>query len=327
MADAADASAEPLPLPLQAALDKFRAWVGEHLKGEEGETKIVAPLYHYTDGRGLKGILESGRIWFTDYRHLNDPSEVLQGMEFARDVARRLKASADARARLFLDCFIDMFRHENVEATLQFYIASFSRERDDLGQWRAYADNGRGFALGLAPRIFSVVEERPTDRPPEFVGLVRYTLEDAYALYEPPIREAAAIFLSEAVTNAALMADKSIGMLFMQSLVRELIASPIIWRSLTTKHPAYEHEQEVRIVVMGQPENLAPYVTTRLRGNEIVPYIAQPMSVREPDGIVEIVIGPAAPKDIERTLRTLLATLGLDPDIHISRSDIPYRVL
>lgn len=172
MADPDPGGGPALPLPLQAALDKFRTWVANYLKGEEGESQINAPLYHYTDGRGLKGILESGRIWFTDYRHLNDPSEVLQGMEFARDVARHLRASADPRARLFLDCFIDMFRHENIETTLQFYIASFSREHDDLGQWRAYADNGRGFAIGFAPHLFSVVEERPTDRPPEFVGPV-----------------------------------------------------------------------------------------------------------------------------------------------------------
>jgi hypothetical protein len=78
---------------------------------------------------------------------------------------------------------------------------------------------------------------------------------------------------------------------------------------------------------MGTPARLSPYVTTRLRGSEIVPFIPQPMAVRERDNIVEIVVGPAAPVDTERTLRTFLNSLGIDPDIHISRSDIPYRVL
>jgi hypothetical protein len=329
MVDASEATRRDasLPAPLQAAIDRFKAWVVEYLKGEEGENKIDVPLYHYTDGRGLKGIFESGRIWFTDYRHLNDPSEVLQGIDTAHYVALHLQRSADGRARLFLDTFIDMFRHKNIEATLQFYIASFSRARNDLAQWRAYADNGQGFAIGFSPHMFSLVENLPTDRPPEFVGAVRYTLEDVFTRYQPPILEAAAIFLDTVVGNDDLVRDRTIGKSFMEELARELIASPIIWRSLTTKHPAYEHEREVRLVIMGTPARLSPYVTTRLRGGEIVPFIPQPMAVRERDNIVEIVVGPAAPVDTERTLRTFLNSLGIDPDIHISRSDIPYRVL
>ena len=113
----------------------------------------------------------------------------------------------------------------------------------------------------------------------------------------------------------------------MDQFAREIIAQPLIWNCLTSKHPAYQHEQEVRLVIMGTPERLAPFVTTRYRGSEIVPYIPQPMPLREPGNILEIVVGPAAPTDTERTLRTMLGTLGIDPNVHICRSDIPYRAL
>jgi hypothetical protein len=136
------------------------------------------------------------------------------------------------RARLFLDTFIDMFRHKNIEATLQLYIASFSRARNDLAQWRAYADNGQGFAIGFSPHMFSLVENLPTDRPPEFVGAVRYTLEDVFTRYQPPILEAAAIFLDTVVGNDDLVRDRTIGKSFMEELARELIASPIIGEAL-----------------------------------------------------------------------------------------------
>ena len=33
-------------------------------------------LWHYTTSGGLMGILESQRLWATDYRHLNDSSEL-----------------------------------------------------------------------------------------------------------------------------------------------------------------------------------------------------------------------------------------------------------
>lgn len=95
---------------------------------------------------------------------------------------------------------------------------------------------------------------------------------------------------------------------------------------MTTKHPAYEHEQEVRLVIAGPATNLLPYVKTRLRGSEMVPYIPQPWAAQQPDNVVEIVVGPAAPPDTERTLRKFLSTLGIDFE-NIRRSDIPYRAL
>ncbi len=40
---------------------------------------------------------------------------------------------------------------------LGFFVASFSRAADDLGQWRGYGDDGRGFAVGFAPGLFHVM--------------------------------------------------------------------------------------------------------------------------------------------------------------------------
>jgi hypothetical protein len=321
----ADKSAARFPPPLEPAIERFRAWNKDNLKSEDEKNKVIAPLYHYTDARGLRGIFESEQIWFTDYRHLNDPSELLHGIRAAQDIARRLKSGADGPVQLFLDCFIDMFRRENFDNTLEFYVASFSRARNDLGQWRAYADNGQGFAIGFAPKLFETVENLPTDKPPEFVGPVKYTLEDVDALYASPILEATQLFLSEAVAGADLIKDKTIGIPLMQEMVRELMVT-LIWRSLTTKHPAYQHEQEARLVVVGPPARLLPYVKTRLRGSEIVPYIPQPWAAREQGNVAEIIVGPAGPPDAERTLRKFLGTLSMDFD-NIRRSDIPYRVL
>ena len=106
---------------------------------------------------------------------------------------------------------------------------------------------------------------------------------------------------------------------------RAIIASPLIWNSLTSKHPAYEHEREVRLIILGLRNKLMPYITTRLRGSEIVPYIVHHSPIREPHNIVEIVVGPAALADTERSVRTMLDSFGVDLSIEISRSDIPYR--
>jgi hypothetical protein len=69
---------------------------------------------------------------------MNDPSELRHGIDMAKDVARLTANGADEIVRLFLEILSDMFSIPNFSAAkLEFLIASFSRERDDLGQWRA----------------------------------------------------------------------------------------------------------------------------------------------------------------------------------------------
>lgn len=316
-----------LPPPLRAAIRRFDQWNAGQLQIEQKATAIAAPLYHYTDARGFEGVVKSGDIWFTDHRHLNDPSELIHGIEMAHKAARMIGDNADGRVRLFLELFADMFRRDNFEATLQFFIASFTRERDDLAQWRAYADNARGFAIGFAPSMFHVVDKAPPDRLPEFVGPVRYSDNDVIARQEAALRTAAELFLETANAETELMRDRAIGLPFMQEFSRSMIASPLIWNCLTSKHFGYAHEREVRLVIMGQPAILSPRVKRRPRGEEAVPFIAQPMGLREPGLIAEIVVGPAAPAGAEENARNLLGALGLGDQIPVRRSSLPYRAL
>jgi hypothetical protein len=37
-------------------------------------------LFHYTDAAGLRGIVESGKLWFSDIFGQNDPSELRHGL-------------------------------------------------------------------------------------------------------------------------------------------------------------------------------------------------------------------------------------------------------
>lgn len=314
------------PPVLQSAIDEFNKWSDEHVLSEQQRNTIDATLYHYTDGRGLKGILETQTIWFTDYRHMNDPSELLHGIDMAKDVARIAANGADGRVRLFLETLSDMFSPRNFSSNFEFFIASFSRDRDDLGQWRAYADNGRGYAIGFAPHIFAIEDKR--DREPNenvVVGPVRYDINEVCARHEVAVERVASIFLNAVEANADLVSDQRVRFPFMQNMARAVIASPLIWNCLTTKHPAYAHEREVRLILLGLTERLATYITTRLRGSEIVPYVIHQLPVKKPHSLAGIVVGPAAPIDAERTVRTLLRSLGYSPDLPVSRSDIPYR--
>jgi hypothetical protein len=79
----------PLPPVFSAAVEEFANWSRRQLLTEEAASKITEPLYHYTDAAGLCGIVKSQKIWFTSYLHLNDPSELLHGLDI---IHRLLKA-------------------------------------------------------------------------------------------------------------------------------------------------------------------------------------------------------------------------------------------
>jgi hypothetical protein len=110
----------------------------------------------------------------------------------------------------------------------------------------------------------------------------------------------------------------------MRRMANELIASPLIWNFITSKHIGYEHEREVRLVLMGQTSNLLPYIKTRMRGSESVPCVAHPFGIREAGAIHEIVVGPSASADAEDRIRDMLASNAL-PAMLVTRSKIPYR--
>ena len=74
----------PFPPVLSAAVAEFVQWSTQQLKAQDAATRITQPLYHYTNAGGLRGIIESQKIWFTSYPYLNDPSELTYGMNIAR---------------------------------------------------------------------------------------------------------------------------------------------------------------------------------------------------------------------------------------------------
>ena len=319
----------PLPKALQLAIETYDDWSHNHLLDvqakEIADQALGMPLYQYTNAAGLKGILDSQQMWFTDYRFLNDPSELRHGMDMAHDMLRDAQTGSDKRVCYFLECIAEMFCLENVEATLAFFVASFSRARDDLGQWRAYADNGRGFAVGFSPRMFRVKDE-PNQSPDEnaYMGSVLYDVGEVQTRHRLAIDEAVKIFLMTANAQAALMSDRATGIAFINEFSRHIIASPLIWNALTSKHPAYRHEEEIRLLMMGTTDIFTPFIRTRSRNGDIIPYISHPWNVHEPGAIVEVLVGPAAPIGAEDAVRMMLATYAIG-GVEVGRSDIPYR--
>ena len=115
------------------------------------ESYQAAPIvYHYTNDVGLRGILESGRIWLTDIFSLNDPSALRHGLSRVVEILKQKAAIGPPECKLFAKQFGSL--DEALHRSAHYFVCSFSEAGDDLGQWRAYADNGQGYALGFDTR-------------------------------------------------------------------------------------------------------------------------------------------------------------------------------
>lgn len=317
-----------LPGPVEDALSEFARWAEDKRQQFEGD--IDQPAYHYTDAAGLTGILESNEVWLTDTAHLNDPSEFTICRRIADDALREEIDQADAPTAYFCQSMLPGL--ERAQKAFPMFVGSFSKISDDLGQWRAYANNGRGFCIGISKRVFAHtdINDNPLKNP--VVIQMSYDLSRAEDELRECIRQAINATKDPQV-RACWQKSSEVGKNFLIRLPVEL-AKQICFYCVCFKHPAYSAEDEVRLLLINEAEKLLPFVKTRQRSDEIVPYIPYQCSpaLRE-EGIVYLVrLGPAAPASAEDGLIQLLNANGYPmaggtTSVPIDRSEIPYRPL
>jgi hypothetical protein len=283
------------------------------------DTGVHKPLFHYTDMRGMLGILGSEQIWFTSIFHLNDPSELGYGIEMALSVLRD-EAQKGGSA---VPAFCRWMEHLLVKAggeVFGFFVASFSQNRDDLGQWRAYADNGRGVAIGLAPKLFEVVSDHSNLGVAEKTLFTDVIYDQAGCMLNlmNVIKRAIAVIIRGEASVTSLVEREEFG-----KEIARLLAAPIFSYAVTYKHPAYAHERETRLLLINDLNKLSSLIEMRVRGSSLVPYIPSPLRVRSPGAITKIMIGPAADELAEDAIRAFLRKHGLPLDI-LERSKVPY---
>jgi hypothetical protein len=108
-------------------------------------------IYHYCSADAFLQIVASRTIWLSASYTLNDVSERSWGYSIFARVAGGLKQETG-------DTFIKSLYIPVVAGYLHsiLMVACFFLNADVLGQWRAYADDGRGFAIGFSSRMLKI---------------------------------------------------------------------------------------------------------------------------------------------------------------------------
>src|SRR5271165_57157 len=307
--------------------DCIHSMIGTDFKEAKDTVPHQSTIYHYTDVRGALGILQSGELWFTERAHLNDPVEMRYGLSIGHELFetavenRGAAIPGGAASRLKRE-------HELGLTTYGFWSFSASLDGNDLSQWRNYADDGRGVCLGFSLENFNMIALMNLIPDVSNNNSLRFPVN----YVDGHLR-----------THLQAYIDRGIGILEALNLSAQdrcyepygryerkflrILNDGFYVNSVLSKHPAYAHEKEYRLLISGIRNAISACDRhcLRERNGEIVGYLKLPVPTwKQPGVLTHIRLGPAAPDQLEDQLRMTLTTLAI-PLPRIDKSDIPYR--
>ena len=274
----------------------------------------MSSIYHYCDLNAFLNIINNKKIWLSSASNLNDYNEI----SYFRDIFfSELNSARTESNSHVIDDFLDVFYN----VFPQPYICSFSKKKDLLSQWRAYADDGCGVAIGFSSDSFGFLEEAP------FLGMCE--------MHSTGISDV----IYDGVDNIIEFIKERINLIISSLHLHEEryflynnIANEIRRRCIFTKNKFFEEEEEVRIVhlpfVTGNEKGEFRYVHSlspvkqRVSGNRITSYFEYDFSKKQ-NIITEVVVGPKC--DITTYELELLLATNNYLNIPLFKSGASYR--
>jgi len=291
-------------------------------------TEYRSTIHHYTDVKSTLSILQTGQMWFTERAHLNDPTEVQYGLSVGREL---FESSAATRGtKIPTNAALHLHgEHGFGLSYFGFWSASFSFDDDELGQWRSYADDGRGVCLGFAAEKFDMIEiAKLLPRNPNSLRYpVCYDKDILERRLRPYVERSLDILeRADIGSQGSYITPYGRALLYERDLLC-VLNDGFYANALLSKHPAFKSEQEYRLLISGVRDTITrcDLHHVRVRRGEIVGYMKVPIpSWKEPGVLTHLRIGPAAPDELMDQLRVTFTGLGI-PQPKIGRSSIPYR--
>jgi hypothetical protein len=114
-------------------------------------------VWHYTDGPGFLGIIQSATLYATQVASLNDSKETEYATDLFKQAINQLigEKKDDADAVGFLNSILDFVKDQPDNPTRgvsKFFVTCFSADGDDVNQWIKYAKGDGKYAIGFHVR-------------------------------------------------------------------------------------------------------------------------------------------------------------------------------
>ncbi len=306
-------------------------------------SKDIDTVFHYTNLEATLNILKQKTLRFTEARYLNDSSELDEGMKILEtlvpqmitklSIAKLQDAAALFAALLaFLKISLSLRCHnetvkeemfnlgyrnieEDVFPIFDIYVASFSTQGDNLSQWLAYSDYGKGCAIGFPAEAPEQVFQIP-DNYQLFSSQVNYSSFEKKKNFAEEFLEEVCKSLTANYTKDFPIENEDVVKAWWSWLTEICILD-----ILTCKYSSFYHECEARVVCL-IPDKLSYEVDFIGKNNLIKPYVEFAF---RPDKVTKLLLGPLLMSPINKhAMNLLLKSNGINNCL-VDFSQISFR--
>lgn len=287
----------------------------------------MGEIYHYCSAETFLNIVKHRKLWLGDIRYMNDFMEVNWFMDSFQELLDIDLTDAHHK-RLF----------ENIKSNLSItkpYICCLSQSGDILSQWRAYAQDGHGIAIGFDPSKFSVISNSSVH--PNMYVKNSFFLNNIKYLTKLEIKNTVLTLLQKYPNVVDFFKDKKSNFSDISvDLQNEItgLSMAIMHMALHTKNPAFIEEKEARLIYNHLPlyhNEDQPLNSTsrdflnskkmRISNGNLTSYFE---FIIPDEAILEIILGPKCIFDFA-DVKDFLLLNGLKHDVIIDKSKASYR--
>ena len=269
-------------------------WDYTRIPGDASEV-----FYHYTSRAGLEGILTSGGLRATNRLNMNDEGELVYAIRIMYEVLEEVGQRRDLPSIVgslahWSRVNLDRILSEAIDNSSS-YCACLSVSPDDESQWRRYADEGNGFAIGFnMHQILNAQGPRLKDGLP-FLLCAPVTYEEGKQRDLP--RRLVEAGIRDMQTFLAKCSQDSERLTALRDRVMKEIVVCIVTLIDFIKAPKYASEREMRLFLdPGDGTMKARDVQYYDRAGQSIPYIF--LDLRSPITgwlpLAQIKVGPKA---------------------------------
>ena len=111
-------------------------------------------LYHYCSPEAFLNIIQGRKIWLSNSQNMSD---YLEGSWIVGIINETLSELISTYSQDAINKVANTYNISKFSP----YICCFSEDGDLLSQWRGYASDGHGFAIGFDSKLFPLRKEMP----------------------------------------------------------------------------------------------------------------------------------------------------------------------
>ena len=300
-------------------------------------------VYHYCSLDVFTKIISGKSIRLSDITKSNDSMEILWITKYIEEIFDEEFQKETEKTKYFKedypkDVFTELREHYSKEffdeeqKLYSYFVCCFSEKGDLLSQWRGYADDGNGIAIGFDGDILKQIG-KPSANDPISTDIFNFNkIEYSEYSQKTQIRKIASDLITE-LKEVAKSKPSDIKQNSMKAYNTCFLK--LFNLSIFMKNPFFKEEQEWRICHWTEitPKNKTSGIHINdgvtlsdigyhQRRDDMIPHIDLSFEKSSKSMIKEIIIGPKC-KVRENDIKTFLISNGID--CQISKSKGTYR--